>query len=37
MPTVCGPVVTAIHPRDHSYLRQAPAVIVKFFKKHARE
>lgn len=32
-----NPVVTAIHPGDHSYPKQAPAVIVKFFKEHARK
>lgn len=30
-----APVVTAIHPGDHSYPRQAPEVIVKFFKSQA--
>jgi polyhydroxybutyrate depolymerase len=28
------PVVTAIHPGGHEYPKQAPAVIVKFFKQH---
>ena len=32
-----NPVVTAIHPGNHSYPKQAPAVIVKFFKEHARK
>ena len=26
------PVITAIHPGDHSYPKQAPEVIIKFFK-----
>jgi polyhydroxybutyrate depolymerase len=37
-PSATGnPVVTAIHPGDHSYPKQAPAVIVKFFKEHSRK
>lgn len=28
------PVVTAIHPGGHEYPRQAPEVVVKFFKQH---
>jgi polyhydroxybutyrate depolymerase len=27
-----APVVTAIHPGGHEFLREAPEVIVKFFK-----
>ncbi len=32
-----NPVITAIHPGDHSYPKQAPAVIVKFFKDQVRK
>jgi polyhydroxybutyrate depolymerase len=28
------PVVTVIHPGTHQYLREAPALIVKFFQQH---
>lgn len=36
-PSASGnPVVTAIHTGDHSFPKQAPAVIVKFFKEHQR-
>lgn len=31
-----APVVTFIHPGDHRYPREAPPLIVKFFKEHAR-
>jgi polyhydroxybutyrate depolymerase len=31
-----APVVTCIHPGTHAYLKDAPALIVKFFKEHAR-
>jgi polyhydroxybutyrate depolymerase len=30
------PVVTFIHPGDHAFAKEAPPVIVKFFKQHAR-
>jgi polyhydroxybutyrate depolymerase len=30
------PVVTFIHPGDHAFSREAPPVIVKFFKQHAK-
>jgi polyhydroxybutyrate depolymerase len=30
-----APVVTVIHPGTHAYLRDAPALIVAFFKQHA--
>jgi polyhydroxybutyrate depolymerase len=30
------PVVTFIHPGDHKYPEEAPALIVKFFREHAR-
>jgi polyhydroxybutyrate depolymerase len=30
------PVVTMIHPGDHTYDKDAPALIVKFFKEHAK-
>lgn len=30
--SIGAPVITAIHPGNHSYPKQAPAVIVKFFK-----
>jgi polyhydroxybutyrate depolymerase len=33
---VGAPVVTVIHPGTHQYLREAPALIVKFFQQHAR-
>jgi len=37
-PSATGnPVVTAIHPGDHSYPKQAPAVIVKFFKEQVKK
>jgi len=32
-----APVVTFIHGGDHKYPKEAPALIVKFFKEHARE
>ena len=36
-PSATGkPVVTAIHPGDHSFPKKAPEVIVKFFKEHQR-
>jgi polyhydroxybutyrate depolymerase len=36
-PSASGnPVVTAIHPGDHGFPRQAPAVIVKFFKSQVK-
>ncbi len=28
------PVVTVIHPGTHTFLKEAPEIIVKFFKKH---
>jgi polyhydroxybutyrate depolymerase len=31
-----APVVTFIHPGDHTYPKEAPALIVRFFKEHAR-
>ncbi len=31
-----APVITAIHPGGHEYLKQAPAIIVKFFKSQVR-
>lgn len=31
-----NPVVTCIHPGNHAFLKQAPALIVKFFKEHAK-
>jgi polyhydroxybutyrate depolymerase len=31
-----NPVVTCIHPGDHTFLREAPALIVKFFKEHPK-
>lgn len=31
-----NPVVTAIHPGDHSFPKQGPEVIVKFFKAHSK-
>ena len=31
-----NPVVTCIHPGNHSFLKEAPALIVKFFKQHAK-
>ncbi|HAL70869.1 MAG TPA: esterase [Verrucomicrobiales bacterium] len=31
------PVVTAIHPGDHKFHKDAPALIVKFFKQYARK
>jgi polyhydroxybutyrate depolymerase len=31
-----APVVTVIHPGTHAYLREAPPLIVKFFKEHAQ-
>ena len=30
------PVVTFIHPGDHAFAKEAPPIIVKFFKQHAR-
>jgi polyhydroxybutyrate depolymerase len=30
------PVVTFIHPGDHAFAKEAPPVIVKFFKEHAK-
>jgi polyhydroxybutyrate depolymerase len=30
------PVVTFIHPGDHAFSREAPPVIVKFFKEHVK-
>jgi polyhydroxybutyrate depolymerase len=30
------PVVTCIHPGDHTFFKDAPALIVKFFKSHAK-
>jgi polyhydroxybutyrate depolymerase len=30
-----NPVITCIHPGNHSFLKEAPALIVKFFKQHA--
>jgi polyhydroxybutyrate depolymerase len=36
-PSATGnPVVTAIHPGDHSFPKKAPEVIVKFFKEHQK-
>lgn len=36
-PSATGnPVVTAIHPGDHSFPKKAPEVIVKFFKKYQK-
>lgn len=32
-----APVVTFIHPGDHKYPKEAPPLIVKFFKEHARK
>lgn len=32
-----APVVTFIHPGGHGYPAEAPALIVKFFKEHARK
>jgi polyhydroxybutyrate depolymerase len=31
-----NPVVTCIHPGGHTFLPEAPALIVKFFKEHAK-
>jgi polyhydroxybutyrate depolymerase len=31
-----APLITAIHPGDHKYPAQAPAVIVKFFKSQVK-
>ncbi len=31
------PVVTAIHPGDHKFHKDAPPLMVKFFKQHARK
>lgn len=31
-----APVVTYIHPGDHAYPKDGPALIVKFFQEHAR-
>jgi len=30
------PNVTRIHPGNHAFLREAPALIVKFFKEHPK-
>ena len=30
------PVVTFIHPGNHAFVQDAPPVIVKFFKAHAK-
>ena len=30
-------VVTFIHPGTHAYPKEAPALIVKFFKEHVRK
>jgi len=30
------PVVTLIHPGDHKFLSEAPPIIVRFFKEHAK-
>ena len=36
-PSAAGtPVVAVIHPGTHAYLREAPALIVTFFRQHAR-
>lgn len=32
-----APVMTYIHPGTHKYPSEAPAIIVKFFKEHAKE
>jgi polyhydroxybutyrate depolymerase len=32
-----APVVTFVHDGDHKYPREAPALIAKFFREHARE
>ncbi len=32
-----APVVTFIHPGTHAYPKEAPALIVKFFKEHVRK
>jgi len=32
-----APLVTFIHPGDHKYPSEAPALIVKFFNEHARK
>lgn len=34
--SIAAPVVTAIHPGGHQFLKQAPEVIVKFFKSQAK-
>lgn len=31
-----APVVTCIHPGNHTFLKEAPRLIVKFFKEHAQ-
>ena len=31
------PVVACIHPGGHEFLRDAPAIMVKFFKQHAKQ
>ena len=31
-----NPVVTCIHPGNHAFLKEAPALIVKFFKEHPK-
>jgi polyhydroxybutyrate depolymerase len=32
-----APLVTFIHPGDHKYPAEAPDIIVRFFKEHARK
>lgn len=34
--TLEAPVVTMIHPGTHAFPRNAPALIVKFFKEHPK-
>ena len=31
-----APVITCIHPGDHKFLVEAPAIIVKFFKTQVK-
>jgi len=31
-----NPVVTCVHPGNHTFLKEAPKLIVKFFKQHAK-
>jgi polyhydroxybutyrate depolymerase len=31
-----APVVTCIHPGGHQFVAEAPALIVRFFKEHAK-